>query len=94
MISYPALFVASTSRLCNLPSNYPTMTIKADFTLNCFLSGRQHAVALAADVKDQMLFFSDVSTKAVAAVSLTLHSKTYDITGLTQSVEGESVLYV
>lgn len=88
LIAFPAVFIARTTNLCDFPSNYPTMALPSNYQTSCFLSGRQHAVALAVDVQDNMLFFSDISAKKVSAVRLAVDSNVFDIAGVTQSVEG------
>ncbi|XP_071817967.1 low-density lipoprotein receptor-related protein 1-like isoform X2 [Apostichopus japonicus] len=94
LIAFPAVFIARTTNLCDFPSNYPTMALPSNYQTSCFLSGRQHAVALAVDVQDNMLFFSDISAKKVSAVRLAVDSNVFDIAGVTQSVEGIAVDWI
>lgn len=91
-ISPPQLFVASRTKLSMYPSNFPDITIPDDFNITNMLVNRNHAVALAVDLEDGLVFYSDVATKAIGMASLRVGSTVRYITGATSSVEGSIIL--
>ncbi|XP_072178783.1 uncharacterized protein [Diadema setosum] len=92
-IDPPQFFVASQTQLCRYPVNFPSMRIGHDtnFNVSCFLSGQQHVVAMAVDMQDGLLFFSDVGSKGLAKGTLRQGAPVRVITGGIQSVEGVAV---
>lgn len=93
-IAAPQLFIATQTKLCRWPSNFPSMDIPSNYDMSCFLTGRQHVVAMAVDVEDEILFFSDIIAKMVASVELQEDAKIKVIAGATSSVEGIAVDWV
>ncbi|XP_030855970.1 low-density lipoprotein receptor-related protein 5-like [Strongylocentrotus purpuratus] len=73
------------------PSNFPDITIPDDFNITNMLVNRNHAVALAVDLEDGLVFYSDVASKAIGMASLRVGSTVRYITGATGSVEGMAV---
>nr|XP_054752462.1 low-density lipoprotein receptor-related protein 2-like [Lytechinus pictus] len=90
-ISPPQLFVASRTKLSRYPSNFPDFPITDNYNITNMLTNRNHAVALAVDLEDGLVFYSDVATKAIAMASLRFGSTVRYITGATSSVEGMAV---
>ena len=91
-IGPPQLFVASRTKLCRFPSNFPDMYFPSDYNVSCLLKDRDHAVALAVDLEDGLVFYSDVKRKTIGLGKLRNGSPIQYITGATSSVEGMTIL--
>ncbi|XP_071510754.1 uncharacterized protein [Diadema antillarum] len=92
-IDPPQLFVASQTKLCRYPVNFPNMRIGSgtNFNVSCFLSGQQHVVAMAVDLEEGFVFFSDVRSKGLSKGTLRQGAPVRAITGGIKSVEGVAV---
>ena len=90
-IGAPQLFVASRTKLSRYPSNFPDIAIPDNYNISHMLISRNHAVALAVDLEDGLVFYSDVATKAIGMASLRAGSPVRYITGATDSVEGKTI---
>ncbi|XP_071510756.1 low-density lipoprotein receptor-related protein 6-like [Diadema antillarum] len=90
-ISPPKLFVVSRTQLSSLPANFPDMSLTAGFRVSPFLLQRSHAVALAVDLEDGLLLYSDVGRQVIGRATLRNGSRIDYVTGATSSVEGMAV---
>ncbi|XP_030827887.1 uncharacterized protein LOC115919137 isoform X2 [Strongylocentrotus purpuratus] len=92
-IDPPQYFVASRSKLCRYPINFPDIAfpIVSNFNVSCFLEGRSHAVAIAVDLEDGIVFFSDLGIKGIGMATLRDGAPVKIITGGVRAVQGLAV---
>ncbi|XP_063952170.1 low-density lipoprotein receptor-related protein 6-like [Lytechinus pictus] len=92
-IDPPQYFVASRSKLCRYPINFPDIVLPmiTNFNVSCFLGGRVHAVAITADIDEGVVFFSDLGMKAIGMATLRDGAPVKIITGGVRSVQGLAV---
>ena len=67
----------------NIPSN-------VDFNVSCFLSNRLHAVAMAVDLEEGLVFYSDIGAGGIGMGKLRHGSQANLITAGTKSVQGNT----
>ncbi|XP_030828965.1 uncharacterized protein LOC593350 [Strongylocentrotus purpuratus] len=92
-IDPPQYFVASRSKLCRYPINFPDIAfpIVTNYNVSCFLEGRSHAVAIAVDLEDGIVFFSDLGMKGIGMATLRDGAPVKIITGGVRAVQGLAV---